>query len=358
MAGSTPVGVPAGLRIPPRSGETSPALVGAITLLALVVCAALVFVTLEAPRWLARAARDAVGIPDLHPAIEPEAIEAFLATSPVRPLGYACLVLVLIFIVAGLVARRASVSSVGAVLLFLPTLGAFAGYMFFLAGLGVLRALWLPAWADWISLGDVVYLPYIAVVAPLWIAGYDVREWVAVAAIGLGLLVFVGSTAAWLLARATGRPVADAGLYRVSRHPQYLGWLIWSWGFMVLSAIQPVPMAGVNPGASLPWVVGSLAIVAVAWVEEARMRQEHGPAYEAYRGQAPFLLPLPGPLRRAAGAPIRGVLGRAVPASGRDAVAAWLVGLGLVIVASLPFFLADWPPGGWWAWPDWSLVKP
>jgi len=348
--------MPAGLQMAPGHRATTPGLLAGLVALACVVTVALVYATLEVPRWLVRVARDWVDIPDYHPAIEPEAIVAFLDSSLIRPIGYACLAVVLALVVAGLLTRRSRLASAGAVLLFLPTVGAFAGYMFFLAGLGVLRALWLPAWSGWMALGDIAYLPYIAIVWPFSLTGVDARGGVALGSIALGLFILVSSTTAWFLARFEGRPVADVWLYRVSRHPQYLGWLVWSWGFMLLSAQQPIPMAGENPGAALPWLVGSLAIVAVAWAEEARMLREHGPEYAAYRERTAFLVPLPQWLRRAAGAPVRFVLRKDAPETGRDALIAFLATLGLAVLASLPFLLADWPPGGWWAWPQWGLT--
>jgi protein-S-isoprenylcysteine O-methyltransferase Ste14 len=199
-----------------------------------------------------------------------------------------------------------------------------------------------------------------AIVWPLSLAGVDARNAVAVAAIAIGLLVFVSGTVTWLVTRFEGRDVADEFVYRWSRHPQYAGWIVWSWGLMLVAAQQPVPMAGQNPGAALAWVVSSLVIVAVAWAEERSMAERAGPAWQAYRDRTPFLLPVPAVVGRLASLPIRLVCGRPQPESGRQILAAFLACLGVAIVLSIPFAVLAWPPAGWWAWPTFAppVIEP
>lgn len=332
----------------------SPWLLG---LLAVGFTVALTFATIELPRWLTNLADRWIDIPDYHPFLEPEAVEEFVESA--RPIGYACLAVVALLIVAGFVLRRRTASTLGAVLLFLPSFGSFAASMFFLAGLGVLRALWLPAWEQWIHLGDVAYVPYIALVWPLWELGVDARAAAAYGAIALGLLVFTVATAAWFLARSRGVAIADFGVYRYSRHPQYLGWILWSYGVMLLAAQAPVPMGGSNPGASLPWVISTVVIVCVALAEEAEMRGERGVEYDTYRATTPFLLPIPRSLRRIFRAPLRLAGGRRYPEGSRQLFAAFVIYLILAMLLSLPFVLADWPPGlGWSDWPSTRIETP
>lgn len=336
----------------PRSHRrrVRPAAVAALAALAVALTAALSFVTLQLPRWLTGVADRWVSIPDLHPAIDPGAVDEFVASH--RTVGFASLALVLALIAAGMVARRRSASATGAVLLFLPTFGHFAGYMFFLAGLGVLRVLWLPMWSSRLmALGDVAYVPYMATVWPLWLLGIDARRAVAIGAIVLGLLVFAVSVSSWLVERAAGAELATSWVYRHSRHPQYLGWILWSWGVMLLAAQAPIPYAGENPGAALPWVMSTLAIVCVAWAEEGSMERAHPDAYPAYRRRTPFILPIPRTLGRALAMPFRLVAVRDRPQRTWDPVIAFCIYLILVAAASLPFALLGWPAPGWWAWP-------
>ena len=92
-----------------------------------------------------------------------------MRSNHVRAIGYACLAVVGLLIVVGFVVEERGILSSGASS-FLPTFGHFASYMFFLAGLGVLRVLWLPVWEssfDLLRLGDIVYLPYVIGLYPL-----------------------------------------------------------------------------------------------------------------------------------------------------------------------------------------------
>lgn len=340
--------------VSPRSGRIALLPTWLMLGVAAVFTVALTFVSLELPEWLTSLANRWVDIPDYHPAIEPDVIDDFLATSWVRPVGYTALGLVVAAVVVGLALRKRALAVMGAVVLFLPVFGAYATYMFFLAGLGVLRVLWLPVWSGLLALGDVAYLPYMVVVWPLWQAGVDARQPVAYGAIGLGLFLFVLGTAAWLVAGTKGG-VVDVSLYRCSRHPQYLGWIVWSWGVMLLSAQQPVVRAGENPGAGLAWVISTLIIVSVAWVEEREMLRRHGAAYQAYRHHTPFLFPIPRIAGGVVTAPLRLITGGDLPTNGRQLAVAFLVYLGIAVLLSLPFAVFDWPPFDWWGWPDFSL---
>jgi protein-S-isoprenylcysteine O-methyltransferase Ste14 len=228
--------------------------------------------------------------------------------------------------------------------------------MFFLAGLGALRLLWLPVWSWALALGDIAYLPYVAVVWPAWQLGIDVRGWVTVAAIACGLALFVIATATWLRARWAGEvELLTRGVYRWSRHPQYLGWLLWSYGMTLLAAREPVPMAGENPGSMLAWVVSALVVVGVALREERSLLARHGDAERAYRQRTAFLVPLPAPWRAALPAPWDATtVGAPEPeAGGWRLLGRLALVLAAVVLLSLPLTVADWPPGPapWATWP-------
>jgi hypothetical protein len=86
--------------------------------------------------------------------------------------------------------------------------------------------------------------------------------------------------------------VADFWVYRLSRHPQYLGWILWSYGVYLLLLQGRYPGRSWGIDASLPWLLSTLVIIGVAMLEELQMRKRHGDAYEAYRRSAPFLFPV------------------------------------------------------------------
>lgn len=61
--------------------------------------------------------------------------------------------------------------------------------------------------------------------------------------LGSGLLLFSLGTLALLSARVREKDVADFWMQRVSRHSQYLGWILWSYGVYLLFLRGMYPQA-------------------------------------------------------------------------------------------------------------------
>jgi protein-S-isoprenylcysteine O-methyltransferase Ste14 len=326
-------------------------LLAGISVLAVVFTVALTFATLQLPviigNWLSKY------FPDIHPVIDPDKVAEFMVVA--RPVGYACLGVIAILIVVGFVTGKKKLSIFGSFAFFLPTFGYFFASMFFLAGLGILRVPFIPFWDPNVNLmnfGDISYLPYMALVYPFWRGGVDIREILAWIAIGVGLFIFVLGTIAWFYGRLQRRITVDFWIYRYSRHPQYLGFIIWSYGVMLFAAQQMVPMGGSNPGASLPWLLTSLVIIWIALAEENKMRKEDSERYSQYTARAPFMFPIPKFISTVITLPMRLVLKKNKPETGKEFVATFAVYTTILILLSLPFVLLDFPPGiGWSDWP-------
>jgi protein-S-isoprenylcysteine O-methyltransferase Ste14 len=331
------------------------ALLAGISLLAAVFTVALTFATLQLPlalgHWLSNY------FPDIHPIIEPERVAQFMVVA--RPVGYACLGIIAVLIVAGLVTGKRKLSIFGSFALFLPTFGYFFASMFFLAGLGILRVPFIPFWdpsRNLMAFGDVSYLPYVVLVYPFWLGAIDIREILAWVAIGFGLFIFVLGTITWFYGRVQKRKTVDFWIYRYSRHPQYLGFIIWSYGVMLFAAQQPIPMGGTNPGASLPWLLTSLVVICIALAEENKMRREDSERYLQYTAGAPFMFRIPKFVSTVVTAPMRLALKKDRPEKGKELMGTFAVYATMLILLSLPFVLLDWPQGiGWSAWPGYAL---
>jgi protein-S-isoprenylcysteine O-methyltransferase Ste14 len=326
-------------------------LLAGISVLAVVFTVALTFATLQLPvilgNWLSKY------FPDIHPVIDPDKVAEFMVVA--RPIGYACLIVIAILIVVGFVTGKKKLSIFGSFAFFLPTFGYFFASMFFLAGLGILRVPFIPFWDPNVNLmnfGDISYLPYMVLVYPFWRGGVDIREILAWIAIGVGLFVFVLGTIAWFYGRLQRRKTVDFWIYRYTRHPQYLGFIIWSYGVMLFAAQQMVPMGGSNPGASLPWLLTSLVIICIALAEENRMRKEDSERYSQYTAHAPFMFRIPKFISTVITLPMRLVLKKDRPETGKELVATFAVYATLLILLSAPFVFLDFPPGiGWSDWP-------
>ena len=263
-----------------------------------------------------------------------------------RWIGYGCLALIVVLIVVGFVKEKTGWTSAGALFLFLPVFGHFAATMFFLGGLGFLRLLWLP-FLDvsfrLFRLGEIINLPY-DILAKLY-SSTGLGRWLKLSHIvtGLGLLIFFLGTLTWFYARARKKGVADLWVYRFSRHPQYLGWIIWSYGVMFMPSSHNMRLC-YELSNSLPWLLSTMIIIGVAMLEELKMSRLHGESYESYRRRAPFLIPLPRFIARASAFPLRLIFKKPYPERKREIVAVLAVYMVLFLgISAFYGGLVPWP---------------
>jgi HEAT repeat protein len=269
----------------------------ALTLLALVFTVGLTFASIELPGLLDAFLEKNVNTLDVATGLNELSAwktELYLQHYHLRLIGYVSLGLIIIFIVVGFITEKSGWTSAGAILLFLPAFGHFAATMFFLGGLGFLRLLWLPVLDvsfNLFRLGDIITLPYELLVWLFSLVGLN--RWLnpSYLVTGLGLLILFLGTLTWFTARIQKKGVADFWIYRLSRHPQYVGWIIWSYGVMFLPGANIRLCYGLSN--SLPWLLSTMIIIGVAMVEEMKMKRIHGETYELFRRRAPFLVPLP-----------------------------------------------------------------
>ncbi len=306
--------------------------------LAIIFSIALMFTFVELPRLINSFLQTDVGFPGFdHGSNELNAYKTdlFIDSLYLRWIGYGSLFLVAVFIILGYATRKTAWAWVGAFALFLPVFGQFALSMFFLAGLGILRVGWFPFWDisfKVLELGNAIYIPY-------WILMWIGRQfdWYAHYFLSylfmiLGSLIFVWAVLLWLRARSTDNPVASNRLYRFSRHPQYLGWIIWSYGLMIFSSLENQMKKSWSVPASLPWLLATMVIIGICMLEEIRMKKLYGENYEKYRQKTPFLFPLPKWLKSAFLFPIRLIFRKDWPET-RSQVA------GTVVIYTICFML-------------------
>jgi HEAT repeat protein/protein-S-isoprenylcysteine O-methyltransferase Ste14 len=268
-----------------------------LTLLAIIFTIALTFASLELPRLVDSFLHRNVDFLDVATGSGAESdykTGLYLQHYHLRLIGYCCLALIIILIIVGFITDKSRLSSAGAIFLFLPVFGHFALTMFFLGGLGFMRLIWMPFLDisfDVLRLGDIVCLPYRMFLGLSSLVGVSIWRELPYVITGIGLLLFMLGTLAWLYSKIQKKGVADFWVYRISRHPQYLGWIIWSYGIMFLPG--PNMKRSFEISNSLPWLLMTMTIIGVAMLEELKMSRERGEEYEFYCRRTPFLMPLP-----------------------------------------------------------------
>jgi HEAT repeat protein/protein-S-isoprenylcysteine O-methyltransferase Ste14 len=270
-----------------------------LMLLAVIFSIGLTFASIEGPELLNKALYGKVPALDGDSHADESAVartELFINHYHLRLIGYICFGVMVLLIAAGFITGKKGLASAGALLMFLPVFAQFAAVMFFLAGLGVLNVMWMPVLdisfgaGQW---GDIVYLPYRLLRSLFLKIGFDVHTPLVYFLIGTGLLLFIIGTYTWFVSRQRKKDMADFWVYRISRHPQYLGWIIWSYGMLLALMRVNYPKRSWGIAASLPWMLSAMIIIGVALLEERKMKKQLGNHYEKYRKKTPFLFPLP-----------------------------------------------------------------
>ena len=270
---------------------------------------------------------------------DPERIE--VVTNSVRPIGYICLVVVIALIFVGFITKRRHFAFLGSFAFFLPTFGYFATYMyFFLTGIGILRVMWLPLLdlsPTLLKLGDVSYLPLWIVMYPWILQGVQVwhaTQLLAHLIISAGLLIFCIGTLTWFYDKFEKKKVIDFWIYKYSRHPQYLGFILLSYGIMLFGSTES-RYRGFQPEPSFPWLISTLLIICIALTEEIKMIKQADEQYLEYRRNTPFMLPLPPVLSGLFTAPNRILLKKDFPESGREVLYTFIIYCTILVLLSI-----------------------
>jgi protein-S-isoprenylcysteine O-methyltransferase Ste14 len=307
------------------------------TSLALVSTLALSYTTIILPRLLDSQLKAIY--PDLFYHPDHSLMEEFV--NQVRPIGYASFLLAVAMIIIGFISNRKRITSLGVAAFFLPTFANFAYSMFFLAGLGITRIMWIPLIDTYpliLRFGDIALVPLIPV-AILNLYGWHDLTWLSITLAGLAIF-FVG-VVTWFYAKLEGRDVISFWVYKYSRHPQYLGLIVMSYGFM-LGVSRFTIIANkefFTTTQSFPWVISTLILVCVAFTEEIEMLRKHDKTYEEFREKTPFMLPLPGIVSKVLTAPARWFLGTDQPTNRKEIAYYFVIYCVTSAVLSIPVML-------------------
>ncbi len=315
-------------------------------LLAVVFSTGLMFAFTELPRLADQWLQTNIETPHSDPAYDAMRHELFFDAYAIRLIGFICLGVILFFIILGFATRKTGWALAGSVGLFLPVFATFAHSMFYLAGLGLFNVILFP-FLDismaLVDLGKVVLIPYWILI---WLSGlfnWYAHDFIVHAFMLIGAFIFILGVFTWFQTRYSKTNVASNWIYRYSRHPQYLGWIIWSYGLMLYGPSLNQMKKSWGWNSTLPWLLSTLVIIGICLLEEIKMQEKAGKTYKKYRDSTPFLFPLPDLLKKIISAPMRMVIRKPYPETKKQAGV--VVALYAVIFMGLSLFWVDLKPG-------------
>ena len=313
-----------------------------LLLIAVVFSISLMFAFTELPRLVDTFVQNSCEFPGLDQGsddISAYKSDLYISALHLRWIGYGCLALVALLIVMGFVTRRSSWAWAGAFVIFLPVFGQFAMSMFFLAGLGMLRVVWLPFWDisfSILDLGNIVLVPYWALMWVFRQFGIWAQEGLGWFFMASGAFLFTWGVLAWIQSRFNRQGVATSWVYRFSRHPQYLGWIIWTYGLIIYTPLINQMKKSWGVSSTLPWLLMTMIIIGICMMEEINMKKKYGEGYNTFRRKTPFLFPL-GIFRKILRMPMWLVVRNRYPGNTRQVVYVTTLYTLLFIALSLPW---------------------
>jgi hypothetical protein len=202
-----------------------------------------------------------------------------------------------------------------------------------------LRCLWGPS-RELNQLVRIVDIPirlYVGTELPiqenLHNALYDRLFFFSEAFIALGFFIFVFGIFNLLIGLFEEEGVVSFWLYKYIRHPQYLGYILWSYGIYARTNMVSNVFGYSRPN-PFPWVISTLLIICIALHEENILRTEKS-EYLNYSEETSFLVPTPKIVSSLFLYPFRVITKREYPDSIQDIALVFFIYLSIIILISL-----------------------
>ncbi len=265
-----------------------------------------------------------------------------------KPLFLILLLILLILLIVGIVIKRFKLSFASSILLLLPIFSYFSISMTWLSGLSALLMLWLPLaenYPEIVCLGDSVFFPlYASIYGGFFLFGWS-AFFLPLLIMIAGVFLFFLGVLSWVVGESSKHEFVSVLVYRSSRHPQYLGYLLATYGMMILIGFRP-GLEHWLPVPTLFWLLSALCIVGVAIHEENLMLAKNIPAYREWRAHTSFLFPFPGVVSRFFLLPLQVLLKKDWPETDREIVFVLFIYFLLFVTFSIPIVLlfCPYPP--------------
>jgi len=137
----------------------------------------------------------------------------------------------------------------------------------------------------WLTIRDVMWILFRINVSS--VTGNLLIYFILLFPIGLGL--FTASFIQFLRVQLSRKDrLITSGLYRIVRHPQYLGIILATFGFLFFVNFLETRLITL-----ITWALMVLAYIWLARREEASLQDKYGEEFLAYKRKVSFMLPLP-----------------------------------------------------------------
>jgi hypothetical protein len=250
-----------------------------------------------------------------------------------------CFIILLGILLFGYLNDKLYLSLAGTLAYFIPTLAHFTWGMGTFYGIGVLRVLWGPT-RELNYLVSIINLPirlFVGESLPisyhLQDTAYDKLELFSNALIGVGFFIIVFGIFNLLIGIFENEGAVSFWLYKYIRHPQYLGYILWSYGLYSKTNLISSVFGHSQPN-PFTWVLSTLFIICIALREESILIEEK-PDYDSYRKNTSFLIPLPKIISALFLLPYRIISGNDYPESKQDITLVFFIYLSCIILLSL-----------------------
>jgi len=277
--------------------------------IAILFSTGLIFATLQLPylfdNWIQHAFKFP-GFDQASSTLQMSKSDLYFQYLHIKTIGLVCLIITFLLVIIGLVTNKLNLSVLGAVALFVPIFGHFTVTMFFLAGLSFLRFLWIPFTGLSpliMRLGDILLIPNNWIQEAGKLFNVDLQFSTSVIFISSGVLLFVIGVYNWFNTKFNKGNVVTAWTYKISRHPQYLGWIIWSYGLYLLPVDAQKRVWSYHD--SLPLLLTIMIIITISLFEELKMTRKYGDEYRKFKARTAFMFPLPDFLKKIIKHPVR-----------------------------------------------------
>ncbi len=245
------------------------------------------------------------------------------------------LIVIIILLVLGLLIRRFKLSFASSVSLILPIFGYFSFSMTWLSGLSALLMLWLPiaeSYPELLHLGDFVFFPVYVTIYEGW------QFLLPVFIMIVGIWLFFMGVLSWFQGESLEEDFVSLSIYRFCRHPQYLGYLLATYGVLILFGFRP-GLERWLPVPSIFWLLSAICIIGVAIREENTLLAKNNPAYRKWRDHTSFLIPLPRFVSRFFLVPLKLLLRKDWPETDSEIVVTLLIYFILFVIFSIPIVI-------------------